>query len=73
MVLGIALLAVSALCLLFGLMRLLQGQPMATWHPYLLFGGICTLIMGIILPMVHIRYGQAEMRRIEAMDLSDSE
>lgn len=49
-----------------GLMALAQKQPYHVWYPLILGGGILTLVMGPLIPVINIRYRQAEARRMDA-------
>ncbi|MEX0938728.1 MAG: hypothetical protein WDZ59_12780 [Pirellulales bacterium] len=62
---GIAMLAV-------GVYALLAGQPYGIWYPMLLSGAIFTLVMGSLIPVVRIRFREAEMRRITAESIRTS-
>jgi hypothetical protein len=62
LVLGLhgTLLALGILALGGGLVALLAGQPHHVAYPLLLVGGILTLVMGPLLPVVLKRYREAE-------------
>jgi membrane protein implicated in regulation of membrane protease activity len=55
-----------------GLAALIARQPYAIWYPFLLFGVICTVVMGPLYPVVRRRYEDAEQRRIDAEALRSS-
>jgi hypothetical protein len=64
-VLGVAFLA-------FGLVALLAGQPYGIWYPPLLCGLIFSIVVGGLIPVVRLRYRQAENRRIDAQSIRAS-
>lgn len=55
-----------------GLVALVSGQPYGIWYPMLLCGGILTVVMGGLLPVVRMRYVHAEQRRLQAEGLRRS-
>ena len=55
--------------LTIGLVALGGGQPYHVWYPLILSGGILTLVLGCLFPVLRIRYRQAEARRLEAEEL----
>jgi hypothetical protein len=58
------------LCLLgAGIVALIQSQPYHVFYPLLLEGFISTCVFGALLPVILMRYRQAEMRRMEAEQL----
>ncbi len=62
-------LAVGIGSLGLGLVALVTGQPYRVWYPLLLIGLITTLVLGMLLPVVLMRYRQAEQRRLQAEQL----
>jgi hypothetical protein len=48
---------------------LINDQPYHVWYPLVLIGGILTLVMGPLLPVVRLRYRQAEQRKLDAAGL----
>ena len=52
--------------LAFGIAALLASQPYGIWYTFLLLGGIPTVVFGALLPVVHLRYRQAEERKLGA-------
>ena len=52
-----------------GLIALLLRQPYGVWYPLLLGGGVLGLAMTALAPLVHLRYREAENRRLEAEQL----
>jgi hypothetical protein len=68
---GFMLWVVCLAGLLYGISLLFTGRPYAEWYPWLLCGGIGTVVIGPLLPMVRQRYAQAEARRMAAMDAGD--
>src|SRR5262245_2302780 len=60
--LHIAVVLSGAACLVAGVVAVIAGQPYHVFYPLLLIGGILTLVMGGLLPVVLARYRQAEAR-----------
>lgn len=52
-----------------GVVALLQNQPYHVWYPLMLCGFLFTLLPSILLPVVLMRYRQAEARRMQAEEL----
>ncbi len=63
------LLAVGAGNLAIGLYALIARQPFGIWYPLLLIGGILTVVLGALRPVVRRRYEESEMRKMEAAAL----
>src|SRR5207248_5240293 len=63
---GWAFVAVGVVALAFGLVAWVSGQPYGIWYPCLLLGVILTAVVGSILPVVYLRYRQADERRLQA-------
>jgi hypothetical protein len=59
-------LALGVLLLVAGVTAVSTGQPYGVWYALLLPGGLITFLMLMFLPMVRMRYQQAEHRRLEA-------
>jgi hypothetical protein len=59
-------LVLGALLLVAGVTAVSTGQPYGVWYALLLPGGLITALMAAFLPMVRMRYRQAEHRRLEA-------
>jgi hypothetical protein len=71
LVLGFHVLALVCCFVLFciGLVALIQGQPYGVWYG-LGFPGLLGLgVFGGLLPVVRMRYREAEQRRLAARDL----
>jgi hypothetical protein len=49
-----------------GLYALFAGQPYGIWFPLLLIGGILTIVIGSLRPVVRKRYEEVEARKMEA-------
>jgi hypothetical protein len=60
------LLAIGAVLLLVGVYAIVAGQLRAIWYGPLLCGVIISAVMGSLLPVIRLRYRQAEQRRIDA-------
>ncbi len=52
--------------LVVGLYALFMGQPYGIWYPLVLIGGILTIVIGSLRPVVRRAYEQAEARKMEA-------
>jgi uncharacterized membrane-anchored protein len=61
---GLVVLGIT--CLIAGLVAVFAHQPYHVFYPLLLIGAILTFVMGGLLPMVLIRYRQAEARKMDA-------
>ena len=61
--------ALGAICLIAGVIALIDHQPYAVWYPLTLIGVISTAVLGGLLPMVKGRYREAENRRLDAESL----
>ena len=58
---------IAALCV--GIAAIVMKQPYHVWYPPTLGGFIATCLFGALLPVILIRYRQAEARRLEAEQL----
>ena len=63
------LFVVGIVCLLLGVVALLQSQPYVVHYPLLLFGVLLTVLMGALLPRVRKQYEQRELRKMDAKDV----
>jgi hypothetical protein len=63
---GWFILAVGIGALGLGLVALVAGQPYGIWYAPLLAGFVVTLVTGILLPMVYLRYRQTDLRKLQA-------
>lgn len=54
--------------LAFGIAALIASQPYGIWYPPMLIGFLFTLLFSILLPVVNLRYRQAEQRQMQAAD-----
>lgn len=61
-----ALIGLGAVMLCFGIYALAVGQPRGIWYGPILCGGIVVVTMGALLPVIRMRYREAEQRRIDA-------
>ncbi|MCP4785942.1 MAG: hypothetical protein GY903_27800 [Fuerstiella sp.] len=59
----------GVVCLVAGIAALFQSQPYVVYYPLLLVGFIATVVMGGVLPTVRKRFSDAELGRMEAMDI----
>jgi hypothetical protein len=60
------LIAIGIAFLLFGVYAIISGQPRGIWYGPLLCGAIVSIVMGCLLPVIRMRYREAEQRRIDA-------
>jgi hypothetical protein len=63
------LLTASAICLILGIVALVQGQPYGVWYGLLLAGVIGVVVLGSLAPRAVMTYRQAELRKMQARDL----
>jgi hypothetical protein len=63
---GWCFVAAGVLSLAFGLYALAAGQPYGIWYGPTLAGGIVTVVIGSLMPMVYKRYAEADARRLQA-------
>jgi hypothetical protein len=63
---GWFILAVGVGALGLGLVALVAGQPYGIWYAPLLLGSVVSIVTGILLPMVYLRYRQADLRKLQA-------
>ena len=62
-------LAAGALLLLIGLTALFLGQPYHVWYSFVLPGVILLILTPIFLVVMPQQYAQAELRRMQALDM----
>lgn len=55
-----------------GIVAVVSGQPYRVYYPLLLIGFILSVVMTPLLPILLIRYRQAEHRRLEAEEIRRS-
>ena len=66
-------LSIGVACLATAIVALIMGQPWsAVVFPLFLPGLVVTMVMGPLLPVVRMRYAQADQRRIEAEEIRRS-
>ena len=65
---GWMFLLIGTISLAFGLIALTAGQPYGIWYPPLLIGIVLVPMMAVMLPMLRLRYRQAEERKMQAED-----
>jgi hypothetical protein len=66
---GLLIVGMSALSFMAGLIALAAGQPFGVWF-FLLPPGLCAVLVGALLPVVRMRYREAEARRMQAEDFN---
>jgi MFS family permease len=64
-----AMAALGLVLLIAGIVAVVGGQPHHVYYPLLLIGAVLTLVIGPLIPVVRLRYAQAEQRRLEAQSL----
>jgi hypothetical protein len=52
-----------------GITALLCGQPYHVWCPFILVGGMMIVIFSSFFPILRKQYKQAELRRMQALDM----
>jgi hypothetical protein len=62
--------ASGVVALLVGATALAMRQPMVVYAPFLLGGGLMTVLCGGLLPTIRRRYAEIELRRMTAMDVA---
>lgn len=62
----VGLVVLGFVALVAGIGAAIARQPYHVYYPPLLLGGITTFVMGGLLPMVILRYRQAEARKMDA-------
>jgi len=67
-----ALIALGVALASGGLSALLVGQPRHVWMPLLLIGGVLTLVLIPLRPIVKKRYAEAEARRLHSEEFRRS-
>ena len=65
----LTLVVLGALTLIAGIVALSLGQPYHVFYPLLLLGGITTLVLGGLYPVMRKRYAEAEHRQLEAEEI----
>jgi MFS family permease len=65
----VAMIVIGVASLCVGIVAITLGQPYHVWYPLCLVGFILSLVPGILLPVIRMRYRQAEARRMEAEQL----
>ncbi len=65
----IALALMGVVLLVAGITAVIVGQPYHVWYPLVLGGGILTVVCGPLVPVIRLRYRQAEARRLDAEEL----
>lgn len=66
------MLAIGLLLLLAGAYAIVGGQPWVIWYGPVLSGVIVLIVMGGLLPVIRMRYREAEHRKIDAHGLRAS-
>lgn len=60
------LVAIGLAGLIAGIIAIATDQPYHVYYPLLLGGGILTIVMGSMFPIILQRYRQAESRKMDA-------
>lgn len=58
--------------LITGIVALVGDQPYHVYYPFLLLGGMCTLLSAVLYPVMLRQYRMAEERRMDAEQLRTS-
>ena len=64
-----ACILIGAVMLIAGIVALAGSQPMHVALPLLLGGSILDITLGPLIPVVHMRYRQADQRKLDAQSL----
>jgi MFS family permease len=64
-ILGVAL-------IITGIVAITQSQPYHVYYPFLFCGGIASVVMGPLIPVIARRYRAAEQRRLAAEEFRRS-
>jgi hypothetical protein len=62
----VSMIVLGVVALVAGIVAAISGQPYAVYYPLLLGGGLVSLLFSLLLPVVVVRYRQAEARRLDA-------
>jgi hypothetical protein len=65
----VLLVAMGVVGLAAGFIALALRQHYAVWYPLVLIGGIASLMSCFVVPLVRLRYREADSRRLEAEQL----
>ena len=63
-----AMVVCGVVCLVLGVIALLQSQPYAVYYPLLLLGLISSLVFGLNIRVACKRYESLELRKMQAVD-----
>ncbi|MAG58281.1 MAG: hypothetical protein CMJ83_18495 [Planctomycetes bacterium] len=61
--------SLGAMMLATGIVAVSTGQPYAIWYPFVLMGGVLTVVTTSLIPVVRRAYKGAEDRQLEAEGL----
>ena len=61
----------GAISLIVGVVAVIGGQPYAVYYPALLTGFIVTLVIGINIRTIRMRYELLELRKMRTRDAQD--
>jgi hypothetical protein len=62
----------GGISLITGIVALLLGQPYFVYYPLLLIGSVCVISLGSLVPVIRLRYREADHRRLEAEEIRRS-
>jgi hypothetical protein len=65
----VILLSIGVAGLGAGIVAVVFGQPYHVWYPLVLIGGVLTVVLGVLFPVVVRRYREAEQSKLEAEEL----
>lgn len=63
------MLAVGVVLLVAGCVAVAAGQPYHVWYPLVLGGGSFSFVMASVFVAVHMRYREAERRKMAAAEI----
>lgn len=64
-----AMIGISALFLVAAIVALATGQPYGVWYGLGLPGLLCLVLFSSLVPVLRLRYREAELRRLNAANL----
>jgi hypothetical protein len=65
-----AIIAGGGVALVLGIVALVMRQPYAVYYPLLLLGILSTVLGATLLPTIKKRFDEAELRRMQALDVA---
>lgn len=62
----------GGISLVAGIVALLLRQPFFVYYPLILVGFVCVISLGSLVPVIRLRYREADHRRLEAEEIRRS-